>query len=303
MAPVVGQSRGVALSLLASSLFGVTFYLSGVVDASATAVFGWRMVITAALYLALLSAVAGRRRLRSLWERIRAKPTTAAVLLCTSFLAGSQMWLFTWAPANDYGLDASLGYLLLPIGLVLVGRVGFGEAVSPAQWLAVAIAVVAVAVKLVATGSLSWVTFAVVVGYGLYFGVRRWFSLEGPEVFGAEVVLMLPVTVVFIATLRGAPTVSGQLLVVVISVLGAVAMTAYVTSAGMLSLPMFGLLSYAEPVGLFVSSLLLGERLTVVSGLAYGLLAVALAVLAIAGFRERRASFRRQLPVALDQDG
>ncbi|MFT4088416.1 MAG: EamA family transporter RarD [Gordonia sp. (in: high G+C Gram-positive bacteria)] len=290
------QARGVVLSLFASSLFGVTFYLSGVVDASPTAVFGWRMVITAVLYLLVLFAVAARRRVRDLWERIVARKSLIAVLLCTSFLAGSQMWLFTWAPANDFGLDTSLGYLLLPIGLVLVGRIGFSEAVSGAQWIAVGIAVVAVAVKLVATGSLSWVTFAVVLGYGLYFGVRRRFALEGPEVFGAEVMLMLPVTITFIVMLRGAPNVGGHLLVLLISVLGAIAMSSYVGSAGMLSLPMFGLLSYAEPVGLFCSSLVLGEKLSPSDAVVYGLLAVALGVLAVAGFRSSGGRTPQDVP-------
>lgn len=161
---------------------------------------------------------------------------------------------------------------------------------------------VAVSVKLVATGSLSWVTPAVVLGYGLYFGVRRRFALEGPEMFGAEVVLMLPVTVAFVVLLRGAPDRSGYLLVMLISVLGAIAMTAYVTSAGLLSLPMFGLLSYAEPVGLFVSSLLLGERLTASDGIAYGLLAVALGVLAVAGFRAAGRS-ERTVPLPDDETG
>jgi chloramphenicol-sensitive protein RarD len=36
-----------------------------------------------------------------------------------------QLWLFMWAPINDHGLGVSLGYFLLPLTLVLTGRLVF----------------------------------------------------------------------------------------------------------------------------------------------------------------------------------
>ncbi|WP_054821756.1 hypothetical protein [Arthrobacter sp. JCM 19049] len=40
-------------------------------------------------------------------------------------MVGVQLWLFVWAPAHGKALDASLGFLLLPITLVLGGRLVF----------------------------------------------------------------------------------------------------------------------------------------------------------------------------------
>uniref|UniRef100_UPI001ABB48BD hypothetical protein n=1 Tax=Cumulibacter soli TaxID=2546344 RepID=UPI001ABB48BD len=62
------------------------------------------------------------------------------------------------------------------------------------------------------------------------------------------------------------------------------AWTSHLGASRLLSLPLFGLLSYVEPVLLFVASLVLGETLTAIDAISYSLLAIALAVLALGGF-------------------
>lgn len=288
------QLRGVGYSLLASVLFGLVFYISGVVEASPEAVFGWRMLITAACYLVLLVHRDSRRLLAELWRTVTVACWMPLLFAFTSFLVTSQMWLFSWAPVHGEALNASLGYLLLPIVLVLVGRIGFREPVSGMQWLAVGIAVGAVALKIIAAATISWVVFAVCVGYALYFALRRRFRLDSPAAFGAEVALSVPVAVALIAICAGPSSWGGYVAVGLVGLAGAVAMTAYVAASSLLSMPVFGLLTYVEPVLLFVIALLLGERMTGLDVVVYGLLAAALAVLAWAGFDERRGSARKR---------
>lgn len=66
--------RGVLSSLVASVLFGAMFLLYGLVDASAESQFGWRMIVTALCYAAVLATRPGRaafaelrRALTSAW--------------------------------------------------------------------------------------------------------------------------------------------------------------------------------------------------------------------------------------------
>lgn len=280
--------RGVVSSLLASLLFGGIFLLYGVLDASAEYTFGWRMIVTALCYAAALVTRAGRRAFADLWSVLTSSWWMPLVLLFLAAMVGFQMWLFAWTPANGHGLDASLGYLLLPIVLVLIGRLLFREHVSVVQWIAVAIAAVAVTVKLVAAGSVSWVTFAICIGYALYFAVRKHARLDLPATFGAEVLLLLPVAIPFVVVAPGATSPAGQAAVIAAGFAGTLAMTAYLSASRLLALPLFGLLSYVEPVLMFVVALLLGEHLHPLDGVVYGLLAVALAVLAIDGFRGAR---------------
>lgn len=53
------------------------------------------------------------------------------MFLVFTAIVGLQLWLFVWAPVNGYALDVSLGYLLLPISLVLIGRIVFKDRLSP----------------------------------------------------------------------------------------------------------------------------------------------------------------------------
>lgn len=279
------EARGVIASLVASILFGLIFYVSGTVDASAEWVFGWRILLTAACYAALLASRRGRRGLADLRATLRSARWRPVLLVCSSVLVGAQLWLFVWTPVHGHALDASLGYLLLPIALVLVGRFVFRTPVSRVQWAAVLVAAGAVAVKVASAAAVSWVTVAIALGYAAYFLLRRRAGLDAPAAFGAEVALLCPAAVVLVLTSEGATTAGGQAAVLGAALAGAVAMSAYLAASRLLTMPVFGLLSYVEPVLLVGVALLLGDEIGGTDVAVYGLLAVALALLAVDGFR------------------
>ena len=115
-----------------------------------------------------------------------------SAMLLSAILFAAQLWLFSWAPQHGHALDAALGFLLMPITLVLGGRVILRDEVTGAQWVAVGIAVVAVMVKIALTPQVSWVTFFICIGYPVYFVTRRRAGLDNPMAFGAEVALITP---------------------------------------------------------------------------------------------------------------
>lgn len=281
--------RGVAASLIGSVLFGGIFYLAGVVSSSAEVVFAWRVLVTLACYLVALAHPAVRRSALILWRRLRARWWMPVLFLALAANIGLQLWLFMWAPRHGHALDAALGYLLLPICLVLGGRFLMKTPVSWVQWGVVGLAAVAVTVKLVASPQVSWVTFAICVPYTAYFVLRQRFGLDGPIAFGAEIAALAPVALLCLATAVPVPvTVTEVVVVGAIAVASAVAMTLFIGASSMLSLPVFGLLGYVEPVLLVIVSFLLGETMSSADVVAYGILAVALTVLSVEGFRVAR---------------
>lgn len=281
--------KGVLASLLASVLFGGIFFLAAVLSSSAEVVFAWRVLATFVCYAAALLHPAARRALRVYGRRLRARWWMPVIALLLAANVAVQLWLFMWAPMNGHGLDASLGYLLLPITLVLCGRFLMRAHVSRMQWLVVALAGIAVAVKLAATPQLSWVTLVICIPYAIYFVVRQRFGLDGPIVFGVEIALMMPVAMAFLLLAEPGPLPAGELIgLIAMGFASAAAMTLYLGASSLLSMPVFGLLGYVEPVLLVVISLLLGERMQGADLLVYGILAVALTILAADGFRRAR---------------
>ncbi|WP_349826851.1 EamA family transporter [Brevibacterium litoralis] len=288
-------ARGVGAIALAAGLFCLIFYISGVADASGAALFAWRVLLAVACYGLALVHPAVRASLRTAWTYTTRTWWRPLLFLFLSAFIGLQLWLFTWAPIHGHALDVSLGFLLLPISLVLGGRFVLHDEVTRAQWLAVGIAAVAVTLKFALTPQVSWATFVICVGYPVYFLLRRRFGMDGPMAFGLEAAALTPFAVVLVLGGHGSPAstdVLTLLALVTVGLAGAGAMAAFLAASRLLPIPLFGLLVYLEPVGLVVVSLLIGERPHGADLLVYGLLAVALSVLAVEGFRRAGAARR-----------
>lgn len=287
------MNRGVLASLLASALFATVFLISGSLeDIGHTEVYGWRVVLTLLIVAPVYALVPARRsQMIALLGRVRARPGLLLYGAIASSLVGVQLWLFVYAPMNGFALATSLGYFLLPLVMVVVGRAVFAERLSRGQQAAVALAVVGVGHQLVFAGGLAWPTLLICLGYPIYFAARRAARFESNAAFTLEILFLTPLAVYFILTgVRGPET--AILPVLSIGVLGALAMFLYLGAASMLSLSLFGLLSYVEPVLLLVAAVAMGEQLFVSDAFTYAPIILALVILAVDGFRSTR-SLRR----------
>lgn len=279
-------TRGIAASLAASVMFAVVFYLAGSVDATGEATFAWRVLVTPFLFLPFLTRDRHREGVRELWTALTRRWWLPLVFVCLAVAMGFNSWLFMWAPRNGYALDSSLGFLLLPIALVLASRIVLRSHVSRMQWLVVGLAGVAVAVKVFATPELGWVTIAIVLIFPMYFITRTYLKIGSLTAFAVESVLLLPVAGIIL--FRDDSWHEEMWLLLLTGLLAGLSMALYVGASGWLPMPVFGLLSYVEPMLLVGVSLILGERMIDSDGLVYAILAIALVLLALAGFSDAR---------------
>lgn len=283
------MNRGVLASIVASALFATIFIVSGTLSGiGPNEVYGWRIVLTLLILAPVYALVPGRRaEMVSLLGRIKARPGLLFYGAVASALVGVQLWLFMYAPMNGFALATSLGYFLLPLVMVVVGRMFFAERLSQGQKTAVALAAAGVVHQLVFAGGMAWPTLLICLGYPLYFAARRRARFESNAAFTLEVLFLTPLAVYFILTGVSEPG-SSLIPVFAIGVLGAVAMFLYLGAASLLSLSVFGLLSYVEPVLLLVAAVTMGEQLFFKDAFTYAPIVVALVVLAIDGFRSSR---------------
>jgi chloramphenicol-sensitive protein RarD len=189
------------------------------------------------------------------------------------------------------GLPVSLGYFLLPLVMVLVGRVLHRERLSGPHKLATALAATGVAAELVRAGGVSWETWLVALGYPLYFALRRRLRTEQLGGHWVDMALALPVAAWFVLRAPSTlTTVAGDgalaVLVLLVGVLSAVALALYMAASGLLPMGLFGLLTYVEPVLLALVAWLLGERLAPGQWPLYGLVFAAVGVLVVDALRK-----------------
>ncbi|MET1079049.1 MAG: EamA family transporter RarD [Pseudomonas sp.] len=259
------SGRGVGLSLIASLLFAlVPGYVGLLAPLDGVQVFAQRVLWSIPMVLLL---VALGRQGGVLWaalRRLRHEPRLVAALPVAALLIGVQWGLFLWAPLVGRMLEVSLGYFLLPLVMVLCGRLFYGERLRPLQRIAVACALLGVAHELWLTQAFSWLTLATALGYPPYFMLRRWMGLDALSGFFLEMLLLAPLAIWLI--LHYGPdqvfVLAPQLwwLLPGLGLLGTLAFAAMMASSRLLPLGVFGILSYVEPVLLFgVAVLLLGE--------------------------------------------
>lgn len=291
---------GVVFSVTGSVLFALMYYQSSwLAPLGGAAIYGWRMLLTAP-FLGFFILLSGRgQEIADIGRRLLARPVLGLALLLSSALVSVQLWLFLWAPINGHALDVSLGYFLLPLTLVLTGRLCFGERISRLQIVACALAALGVANELLFAPRVSWPAYVVALGYPCYFALRRVLRTNHLGGMWFDMALSLPIGVAFIlAPLpEGADALRFPVLgILVLGVLSAVALACMIAASQRLKLGLFGLLSYVEPALLVVVSLLLGERIAQSQWLTYGCIWAAILLLMFEGAVALRAIRPRGLP-------
>ncbi|KPY48492.1 protein RarD [Pseudomonas savastanoi pv. retacarpa] len=291
------MSKGVVLSILASTLFGVMyFYTSLMTPLDGEEIFGWRMLLTVPCATLFMLVSGDWRRVREVTVRRRQQPLLIFALLLSSVLIGAQLLIFMWAPLHGRSLEVSLGYFLLPLSMILTGRIVYGEHLSYLQKVAAVFAMIGVAHELWRLGSFSWETLLVAGGYPLYFVLRRKLRTDHLGGLWFDMLLMLPIGLWFIA--NGHPQAIQQapllyLLIPVLGVISASALVSYIVASRLLPFSLFGLLSYVEPVLLVGVALLLGESIGRDEWLTYLPIWLAVVVLMIEGAKHVLAQRRR----------
>ncbi|KPX78325.1 EamA family transporter RarD [Pseudomonas amygdali] len=289
--------KGVVLSILASTLFGVMyFYTSLMTPLDGEEIFGWRMLLTVPCATLFMLVSGDWRRVREVTVRLRQQPLLIFALLLSSVLIGAQLLIFMWAPLHGRSLEVSLGYFLLPLSMILTGRIVYGEHLSYLQKVAAVFAMIGVAHELWRLGSFSWETLLVAGGYPLYFVLRRKPRTDHLGGLWFDMLLMLPIGLWFIA--NGHPQAIQQapllyLLIPVLGVISASALVSYIVASRLLPFSLFGLLSYVEPVLLVGVALLLGESIGRDEWLTYLPIWLAVVVLMIEGAKHVLAQRRR----------
>ncbi|WP_107879018.1 EamA family transporter RarD [Neisseria animaloris] len=296
--------KGVLAALLSNILFGV-LYLYGrwMEPMGGTEVFAWRIVsMLFILWLTLLTT----RTLHSVFTYIKKigknRKQWAYIILPTPILA-SQLWLFMWGPVNGYGVDIAMGYFLFPLMMVLCGRIFLAEYVNRLQWLAVGLAALGVAHELWQTHAFSWATLWVLGTYPIYYLLRR--IMRVPVLAGLliDLTLISPIAVIYLLLQPHSLQILAEpskywLLIPLLGIISTAAMQLNLQASRMLPVTLFGMLSYLEPVLLFMLAVLvLQTPVSVQSLTTHGLIWCGLGLSLLDGWLKMRKKSQSVAPV------
>lgn len=169
-------------------------------------------------------------------------------------------WLvFVWGVNHGRVLETSLGYFLVPLVNVALGRLVLHERLRTIQWAAIGFAVVGVIVLLIRVGHPPWIALALAATFGVY-GLLRKKSPVGPLIgLGLETLLLAPFAVGFLvwrhATGHNALSHADpqtQVLLLCAGVITAVPLLLFAYGARRIRFSTLGLLQYIAPTVQFM---------------------------------------------------
>jgi chloramphenicol-sensitive protein RarD len=295
-------AKGVAAMVLACTVWGLSALLyKAIGHVPPPEVLAHRTLWSLVFFLVVLLV---QGRLRLLPGLIASR---AAWLVALAALLVSANWFgYIWSVQNGRVIEASLGYYIFPLVAVLIGRLIFREGLAPVQWLAVALAAVAVLILTAGLGAAPWIALYLAVTFGLYGLLKRRIE-AGPVVSVAgEVALLAPVAALWLWGVHsghwGAGGAFGRnwgdsLLLAISGVATGGPLMLFSYAMKRVRMATVGLVQYLNPTLQFaIAATLFAEPVTLWHLIAFPTIWAALALYSLSLIRQERK--RRALPVA-----
>jgi chloramphenicol-sensitive protein RarD len=299
--PVDDRRSGLAFGLGAYALWGMfPLYFPLLEPASGLEIVAHRVVWSLVFIGVLLTALRA-------WPRVRgviADRRAMLILLGAAVLISCNWLIFVYGVNSGQVVETSLGYFINPLVSVLLGVVVLSERLRSAQWVAVGIAAVAVAVLTVDYGRPPWIALSLAATFGLYGLLKKLVRVEAaPGLFLETAIVVVPaVGVLAVLHAHGEGTAGNvgtghTLLLVGSGVATAVPLLLFAAATRRIPLSTVGLLQYLTPsmqlvIGVFVYD----EPMPPLRLVGFAIVWLALAVFTVDTFRAARATRRRDAP-------
>jgi chloramphenicol-sensitive protein RarD len=287
--------RGLLYGVTAYLLWGLfPLYFPLLEPAGAVEILAHRVAWSVATML--LIVVLSRRlpQFRALFRRHRARNllTLAAVVIAVNW------GTYIWGVNNHRVVETSLGYFINPLVTVLMGVVILRERLRAWQWVALAIAFVAVLGLTVEYGHPPWVALTLAFSFGTYGLAKKQAGVEAVESLTFETLVLVPVALGYLIWLGGSGSFVGHgvghsLLLASTGIVTAVPLLCFGAAAIRVPMTTLGLLQYLAPIVQFLLGVtVLDEHMSAVRWIGFGLVWVALVIFTLEATRHHR---RQQL--------
>lgn len=256
----------------------------------------WSLVVVAVLvqvtrrWSGVRAVTADRKRL--------ARLSLAAALLALNW------GVYIYGVTSGHVVETSLGYFITPLVSVLLGVLVLHERLRRAQYVAVAVAAVAVVVLAVENGRPPWIALTLAFSFGTYGLLKKTAAAGALESLTVETAVLAPLALVFLvgSALSGHSTFTSNgpghaVLLAVTGLITAIPLLFFGAAASRVPLTTLGLLQYLAPTMQFlIGVLVFREALGLARLVGFGLVWLALVIFTVALMTEHRRQGR--LPVA-----
>jgi chloramphenicol-sensitive protein RarD len=248
------------------------------------------------------------------WSRLSPvlRDRRAMLLLSAAAALISVNWgTYIWAVNTGNVVEASLGYFINPLVLVVIGVVLLGERLRPLQWTAVGIATLAVVVLTLGLGKLPWIGLVLAFSFAGYGLIKKVVAVDPQASLTIETAVASPFALAYLVHLQltgalvlGHHSTSTSLLLAGTGVITAIPLLLFGGAANRIPLTTMGLLQYLTPVIQFVIGVwVVGETMPPARWTGFVIVWIALVVFSYDGLRQggRNRTARRAVQDGIDE--
>lgn len=228
---------------------------------------------------------------RSLW-----------LMSCAAVLIAANWTVYVYGVNTDRVVETALGYYLNPLLSIGLGVLVLGERLRRLQWTAVGLGAVAVGVLSWSAGTIPWIAMSLAGLFALYGLLKKHVGGSVSALAGltTETVLLLPLAVVIMWFFQhqgtmafGSGDVRTSVMLVVVGAFTAIPLLCFAAAAARLPLSMMGMMQYMTPtIQFLIGVLLFGEQMSPSRWIGFGIVWLALTLIAIDGVRLGRTKQR-----------
>ena len=296
--PAIGNedtSKGFSLALAAYLIWGaLPLYLKMVSHIPALEIVAHRV-----LWSLPIAAVAllVRGRLGEIWPLVRQPRKIGMAMLAVSLITVN--WLtYVYAIGSGHTVEAALGYYINPLISIVIAAVVLKEELRPAQFVAIGLAVVAVAILAWDAGGLPWISLTLATTWAFYALFRKTLPLGPNQGFFLEVLILTAPALAYVIYLEAGGEghfiaragLNDPWLLMFAGVTTAVPLMIYANAAKLLRLSTIGIMQYIAPSFVFlIAVFIFKEPFGVTKLLAFCFIWAALVVYSVSMYRGRRA--------------
>lgn len=252
---------GVLNALGAFVIWGLSpLYYRAIGEAPALEILAHRAIWSLLLTLLLVGVTGQLRTFITLFRNFRIQLT----LLLSSLLV-SVNWLgFIWAVNNGKALEASMGYYIMPIIMVVLGRLFLDERLNRNQMISLLLVSLGVLNLLIAFQQLPWIALLLSLSFGFYSLVRKKVAVSALVGLTMECLFLAPLAAIYLFYLKhqgvlvfGSGEITFDLLLISSGLVTALPLILFTSASKRLRLGTLGLVQYLNPTCQFLLAVFL----------------------------------------------
>jgi chloramphenicol-sensitive protein RarD len=288
--------QGIFLAILAYSIWGwFPLYFNFLDHVSATEIVVHRIIWSMFATLGLLVLL---KRLNLLWRAMQ-DPATRYWMFAAAVMISINWFVYVWAVTHHHVVDSSLGYFIMPLVSLLLGRIVLKETMNHWQIVAAFLALIAVCWELWHFGRLPWVGVVLSFAFAVYGLIRKLHPIDGVTGLTIETIMLMPFVLLWLAWMTATQpqqllffeSASNLFLLIGGGVLTAIPLILFVMATQRIDLSLVGFIQYINPTIQFLLGVyVLEEHFPEQRWITFSIVWVALGIFMVGVWRQQSLS-------------